>query len=144
MRPSSVPKILLSLALAAVACQAQKAIPQGTQSGSNYGRLPLTFEANKGQTDPQVQFLARGKGYTAFLTTGGMVLSLRPTEILRNARAGNVSAANKAQSPAATLQLTLVGGNQNPVTVGEDPQPGRVNYFIGNNPAKWHTNVTGF
>jgi len=141
MRPSSVPKILLSLALAAVACQAQKAIPQGTQSGSNYGRLPLTFEANKGQTDPQVQFLARGKGYTAFLTTGGMVLSLRPTEILRNARAGNVSAANKAQSPAATLQLTLVGGNQNPVTVGEDPQPGRVNYFIGNNPAKWHTNV---
>lgn len=33
-----------------------------------YGRLPLHFEANQGQTDEQVQFLARGKGYSLFLT----------------------------------------------------------------------------
>src|SRR5688500_10696516 len=32
-----------------------------------FGRLPLTFEANHGQTDPHVQFLARGPGYTLFL-----------------------------------------------------------------------------
>lgn len=34
-----------------------------------YGRLPLTFEANQGQTDPQVKFVSRGAGYNLFLTT---------------------------------------------------------------------------
>jgi hypothetical protein len=34
----------------------------------SYGKLPLSFEANQGQTDPQVKFLSRGKGYSLFLT----------------------------------------------------------------------------
>ncbi len=29
-----------------------------------YGRLPLSFEANQGQTDLQVDFLSQGNGYT--------------------------------------------------------------------------------
>src|SRR6266404_5944701 len=29
-----------------------------------YGKLPLSFEANQGQTDTSVQFLSRGNGYT--------------------------------------------------------------------------------
>src|SRR3712207_6803178 len=33
-----------------------------------YGQLPLSFEANHGQTDARVDFLARGSGYTLFLT----------------------------------------------------------------------------
>src|SRR5439155_15844210 len=33
-----------------------------------YTTLPLIFEANQGQTDSQVKFLARGSGYTLFLT----------------------------------------------------------------------------
>jgi len=43
-----------------------------------YGRLALSFEANRGQTDPQVKFVARGSGYTLFLTRRGeAVLALR-------------------------------------------------------------------
>lgn len=34
----------------------------------NYGKLPINFEANEGQTDESVKFLARGHGYTIFLT----------------------------------------------------------------------------
>ena len=30
--------------------------------------LPLAFEANQGQTDPQVKYMARGNGYTVYLT----------------------------------------------------------------------------
>ena len=45
-----------------------------------YGRLPLTFEANQGQTDHSVQFLARGSGYTMFLTANEAVLALRKSE----------------------------------------------------------------
>src|SRR6476661_4028416 len=35
---------------------------------SGYGKLPLTFEKNLGQTDARVKFLARGSGYTVFLS----------------------------------------------------------------------------
>src|SRR6266849_6862096 len=47
-----------------------------TQLLESYGKLPLSFEANQGQTDSQVQFLARGGGYTLFLTSREAVLSL--------------------------------------------------------------------
>ena len=134
----SVQTILSLMAVAAIACSAQQSNPQ--QFGSNYGQLPLTFEANHGQTDARVKFLSRGKGYIAFLTTGGMVLSLRPTDILGDPHTGNLRAI-KPQSPATTLEFRLVGVSQTSVVVGEEPQPGRVNYFVGNNPAKWHTNV---
>jgi len=43
----------------------------------SYGRLPLSFEANRGQTDSQVKFLSRGSGYTMFLTQSEAVLSLK-------------------------------------------------------------------
>src|SRR5438309_1451219 len=33
-----------------------------------YGRLPLSFEPNRGQADPQTRFLAHGSGYTVLLT----------------------------------------------------------------------------
>ena len=36
-----------------------------------YGRLPLSFESNVGQTDAAVDFVARGTGYALFLTAGG-------------------------------------------------------------------------
>src|SRR5436190_21102622 len=44
---------------------------------ASYGKLPLSFEANRGQTDRRVKFLSRGSGYTLFLTGGDAVLSLR-------------------------------------------------------------------
>src|SRR6516164_6180753 len=42
-----------------------------------YGQLPLGFEANEGQTDQRVRFLARGSGYSLFLTSNEAVLALR-------------------------------------------------------------------
>ena len=43
----------------------------------NYGKLPLSFEANHGQSDSRVDFLSRGSGYTLFLTPTEAMLSLR-------------------------------------------------------------------
>src|SRR5215210_1883041 len=42
-----------------------------------YGRLPLSFEANRGQADTRAGFVARGQGYALFLTSGEAVLKLR-------------------------------------------------------------------
>jgi hypothetical protein len=43
----------------------------------SYGKLPLSFEINKGQADSQVKFLSRGSGYSLFLTGNEAVLALR-------------------------------------------------------------------
>lgn len=131
---------------------------QGGNVRSNYGRLPLRFEANQGQTDSQVKFLSQGTGYSVFLTSGSMVLSLRPTEVVsapetsaslafgnqgrgRSAIRQAEKAARARKSAATTLVVNLVGGSPNPQVVGEQPLPTKVNYFIGRDPKKWHTNV---
>ncbi|MGH9833330.1 MAG: hypothetical protein ACREBD_09650 [Blastocatellia bacterium] len=43
----------------------------------SYGRLPLRFEANRGQTDARVKFISRGAGYSLFLTGDEAALQLR-------------------------------------------------------------------
>jgi hypothetical protein len=90
-----------------------------------YGTVPLSFEANRGQVDPRVRFLSRGQGYTLFLTSREAVLSL--------SKAG--------AEPAAIVSLQLAGGNRRAAIVEENELPGKANYFIGNDPAKWRTNV---
>src|SRR5258706_12762952 len=64
-------------------------------------RLPLAFEANEGQVDSRVKFLARGSSYTVFLTATEMVLSLLAT-----------SAA--ASSGPKVVRLSLEGANASP------------------------------
>ena len=77
-----------------------------------YGKLPLAFEANQGQTDSQVKFLSRGKGYTLFLTPTEVVLSLN--KIKSKTKSGETELApgvkeNKntcSSSPTASILLT--------------------------------------
>ena len=45
-----------------------------------YGKLPLHFQANRGQTHEDVRFLARGPGYGLFLTPTEVVLTLLKPE----------------------------------------------------------------
>jgi hypothetical protein len=47
------------------------------KSPVSYAKLPLSFEANQGQTDQNVKFLSHGLGYALFLTGDEAVLSLR-------------------------------------------------------------------
>jgi hypothetical protein len=117
-------------------------IPLGRGGNTNYGKLPLIFEANQGQANPQVRFLFRGTGYTAFLTSGSMILSLRPAKVAPIPQMGDVATTSDVV-PAAPMivQFRLLGAGQNPAVVGENQQPGRVNYFIGSDPASWRTNV---
>src|SRR5579871_6745353 len=105
-------------------------------SNGAFGKMPMTFELNLGQSASHVQFISRGPGYHAYLTHGSMVLSLRSTS---NQALGSNRIA--AASKKSAIQLRLVGAASNPSAIGEDLQPGRVNYFIGNNPDKWRRNV---
>ncbi len=114
---------------------------QNAQIAPNYGNLPLTFELNQGQVAPQAKFVSRGKGYSAFLTAGGMVLSLRPSDAAAQPTTNTAANIKSRKSANATLQFKLMGASRNPSVVGENLQPGRLNYFIGNDPTKWHRNV---
>jgi hypothetical protein len=68
--------VALMPALAPAATAPEPSSAMKAEIESNYGKLPLSFEANQGQTDSQAKFLARGRGYALFLTPTEAVLSL--------------------------------------------------------------------
>ena len=94
---------------------------------SAFARLPLSFEANKGQTDASVKFLARGRGYTLFLTPKEAVLALQTSAVSRTK--GDV------------VRMRLKGANSAPVIQGLDILASKSNYMIGSDQKKWHANV---
>lgn len=94
-----------------------------------YAKLPLSFEINRGQARKQIEFLARGDGYNLALMPGEAVLSL--------SKSG-------AKSVIATLQIRLEGANKKARVNGLEQLGGKSNYFIGNDPQKWQTDVPTF
>jgi hypothetical protein len=111
----------------------------------SYGKLPLSFEANDGQTDARVKFLSRTGGYSLFLTGNEAVLALNRKKTNPN-KARIVRAPHMPQSVAATkaggvLRMKLRNANPAVKVTGVDERAGTSNYFIGNDPAKWRTNV---
>ena len=102
------------------------------QASESYGRLPLSFEANRGQAGEAADFVARGAGYT---------LSLTPTEaVFSLAQRSDRS----RQQPPAVLRMNLVGASRSAKVAGLDELEGKVNYLIGKDPAKWRTDVPTF
>ncbi|MEE8256395.1 MAG: hypothetical protein V3R60_00770, partial [Acidobacteriota bacterium] len=115
-------------------------VPAKPRVVANYAQLPLFFEANRGQADSSVKFLSRGRGYTLFLTTGEAILSLREPEEGTQSRSSTV--APDAQSERSTvLRMKLAGANPEPQVTGLEELPGKSNYFQGNDPGKWLTQV---
>ena len=107
----------------------------------NYGRLPLSFERNEGQVDRSVKFVSRGPGYDLFLTGTEAVLSLLkpvPTET-EPLKRGNTPGAEVREG--TVLRLKMLGANPDARVEGQNELPGKVNYFIGNDPENWRRNV---
>jgi hypothetical protein len=103
--------------------------PSAANFRAAYAKLPLIFEQNQGQTDPQAFFLARGQGYGLFLTRDAAVLSLQRF--------------SPARTQQTVLRMELVGSSQI-APAGLDLQPGTSSYFIGNDRSKWRSNIPQF
>src|SRR5215468_1680694 len=87
-----------------VAALAQPRSNESAKIVADYGKLPLAFEVNQGQSDPQVKFLSKGAGYSLFLTPDAAVLVLPPSV------APPLESRDKTshpQSARAVLQLKL-------------------------------------
>ncbi|MBI4523260.1 MAG: SBBP repeat-containing protein [Deltaproteobacteria bacterium] len=115
--------LVLAFDTATVSAKSVKATRNRVSEG--YGKLPLHFEANRGQTDGQVRFLSRDRGQTLYLTRAEAVLTL-PSGRTRK---------------TASLWIKLLEANPEVRVIGSRELPGKSNYFIGSEPSKWRTNV---
>lgn len=110
-----------------------------------YGKLPLSFEVNQGQSDARVKFLARGSGYTVFLADDESATFRLVDATARSRQRENIlpskSSSARPRATDAVVRLSLAGSYPHAPVEGLDLQPGYSNYFIGNNPARWRRNV---
>ncbi len=93
----------------------------------NYGKLPLAFEPNRGQTDKSVEYLSRGDGYSLYLSGGAATLALNGKD--------------KETPSRSWLKLNLVSANVAPSAEALDQLEGKANYLIGNDRSQWQTDV---
>jgi hypothetical protein len=117
---------------------------------ASFAALPLAFEQNQGQTDAQVKYMARGSGYGLFLTNSDAVFAFHaknPASDLpqrgRHSAAANAARRQQPQSDAI-VRMQLLNGDSHAQIAAVDPLPGKTNYYIGNNPKNWHSNVPQF
>ncbi|MBK7931975.1 MAG: carboxypeptidase regulatory-like domain-containing protein [Acidobacteria bacterium] len=97
-----------------------------------YGKLPIQFEPNIGQTDDTVKFIARGSGYSLFLKQNEAILSLqRPS-----------TADRKAVS--SFVRMRVESANPMPHIEGVGQTESKTNYLIGNDPSKWQTEIPNY
>jgi Beta-propeller repeat len=106
-----------------------------------YGKLPLSFELNEGQTNQQVKFLSRGAGYEMFLTSTEAVVVMGKATKARHGDTPAEKSKNPLASQLAVLRMQLAGSNALANVRGADELPGTTNYFIGKDASQWHTNI---
>jgi hypothetical protein len=116
--------------------------------------LPISFVANVGQQDPSVRFVAEVPGSTVFFAPSEVVMvSLLPRPTVSPSTApkdGSVQEPEPQETNAkrssaklrgSVARLRFINANPNPNIVAGQVLPGKVNYFRGNDPSKWHPNV---
>jgi hypothetical protein len=117
--------------------------PVDTQKvAAQYGKLPMSFEPNQGQSAPQVKFVSRGQGYQLFLTGDEAVMAVRNATKRKNVspKLAHRMPAREA-SQFAVVSMKLDGANTNAAVTGASQLPGKVNYFIGKDASKWRTDI---
>ena len=127
---------------------AAHAVP-GAGRALDLGHLPLAFAPQPGPAHAPARFQAQTPAGTLFFTPAAVVLALntagpRPQDSTRTHSALRTfnSGLKEAAPPApAQVRLQWLGANPAPVLTGASPLAGRVNYFVGDDPAQWQTDL---
>jgi hypothetical protein len=127
---AAIRQLSLSFALPTAKLMQNHLVPLPPDSESNspsQTALPLSFIPNVGQTDAEVAFNLRHDGVNIFFT---------PDEIVFNS-------INQLESEtvSSTVEMQFLGANPNPEITGLQELEGVANFFYGNDPEKWLTNV---
>jgi hypothetical protein len=89
--------------------------------------LPLLFVENQGQVDTNVPYYVKGQGQTVLLTRDGIVFDL-----------------TKNETDRFVFSLHFVNANNSLNIAGVNKDAGVINYLVGNDPAKWKTNLPAY
>ena len=122
---------------------------QDSQWREAYGKLPLSFEENVGETAQEVRYVSHGAGYELFLTPQEAVLALRtpishdlsPRHRFKTMRA--IREALRARKMTA-VRMRFEGANPAGQINATDRLLKKTNYFIGSDPKKWRANVPSY
>lgn len=117
--------------------------------------LPLAFTENRGQWDKRVRFRASGGGATLWFCRDGITYQFvhRIPRAKSSGRvpiaAGNIpgrpfEGAEPDSIETVVVHAAFVGADPTAEPVGEGPLEYRCNYFLGNDPAKWRTDVPNY
>ena len=116
-----------------------------------YSHIPLSFTLNESVAF-SIRFTAQGSGCRDGILTPRRPFSspVRPASVSRRARKrsilyqGNPAERDDIETESFALGLEFVGANKNPNISGEDRLPWNNNYFIGNDPSKWRSDVPNY
>src|SRR5215471_7791830 len=106
------------------------------QSQRPLGFEPIGFEPNMGQAAPNVLYTARASGYSVLLTSNKALLTLT--------RHASASTGEKTQNQQSTVSISLAGASAKPQARPLSKLSSTSNYFIGDNPKRWHTGVPNY
>jgi Beta-propeller repeat len=137
---------------AAMAAQVEISEPTREQIREAYGRLPLTFVPNAGQTDPRVRYTAQGADWELYLTGQEAVLAFADQTRQSDQRevVGHLPRRNGQTywvEPAAqgvALAWRFLGANPHVRPEGREEGVGSVNYLLGRDPTRWHTGLPAY
>ncbi len=131
--------------------------------------MPLAFTENQGQWPDSILYRANAGGATMWFTKDGAYYQFtrhiprqsresgnpvgvgqypRGPDILARGRQMSTSAPFSDHEPDSLetmmIKANFVGSNPNPHMVGEEMIEYKCNYFLGNDPAKWRTDVPNY
>ncbi|UFP92726.1 beta strand repeat-containing protein [Gloeobacter morelensis] len=112
--------------------------------GETFGKLPMRFEPNVGQTDSRVQYVSRGPGYSLLLGPTEAVMLLGTPDRSKSKLRSSMTAAERSEPKTAAIRMNLVGANPKARLAGKDVLPGKVNYLAGKDTGRWRTDVDTF
>lgn len=141
-------------------CLSSAEEPDKGPARAAYGKIPLFFTKNEGQVDPKAEYYTKGPSSTIWVTRDGLVFDFFRREAKekdgkdgQEGKGGREKIEPKKPGPDSkepekverlVFTLELAGRDEASRIEAGDPQEGKVNYFIGNDPSKWKTGVPTF
>jgi len=124
---------------------------------SKLSSMPLAFTENQGQFGEKTKFRCNAMGATFYFATGEVayLFSRQTDERMEETMGPWTSVSDMPDSPdrfsrprykreGLLVRAGFVGANPNAEVVGEGMLPHKCNYFYGNDPSKWHTDVPNY
>ena len=157
MKRIAIALVVLSVVLLATTGSATT--PQSIQVTRNLTSMPLAFTENQGQWDEQVSFRANAGGATMWFSSDGAYYQFTRTiesdpisvvdkryGVPDNLALSGVEGLHRQPDSVETMMIkaSFVGANHGVEIKGTGAIDYKCNYFIGNDPNEWHTDVPNY